>query len=199
LNTSEVDLVFAAQQLEIIEVLQEGDEVAKAQRETLERQRKELDGNQKSDEALINSLREEIEVLRLAGKELAIYEELNRLSTDATNEQRQVVEWLTAQLFDEQKAIEVLEEIGKDSFKQLENTIHDFGGNARDAIKDFVTGADTDIKRLAKSIIDTFLEIAAQQTIISPMESGFRSIISGLLGGLVGVGFGGLEGAVGNV
>ncbi|MDT0635103.1 hypothetical protein [Spectribacter hydrogenoxidans] len=172
------------------------EEAAEARRESEEALRDRIQAMEKSrrsNQGMVESLEEEIELSQLGNRERAQEIAVRRLNRDATDEQREAVRELAGRLFDlkeqSEDTAEGMSEFFAEAAREIQSSLADF------LIRPFEEGLDG----LLASFADTLQRMAAEAAAAQITDAVFGSEFgqTGDIGGLLSQGAGFLGGLFG--
>jgi len=143
--------------------------------------------------SIMDSLSNQIDMMHVGAREAAIFQAQLQLSADATDNMRQNVSKLAGELYDEQKALEDINDTAKDheeQMKRMDRAARDWGSSFADAMVD----SDSSLSDFVENALKQLQKIAIQQA-TQPIFSAFGSFMSDGLKDLFSFDGGGFTGS----
>ena len=127
-----------------------------------------------ADKKVLDGLKDQLELLKLTGRELAVQQQLRQLTADATDEQRDQVRQLTEQLYTENTAIEAqkaqaeaLKAVWEQALGRIDALFVDLWESGLQGFKDFADSLKNTFRRLLAELI----QMAVRNRIVIPIAA----------------------------
>ena len=160
---------------------------------------KAYDARMKANDGVVASLEAELSLMKLSDRERAIEINLRKLSSDATEAQRQKVRELSGEIYDQEQAAKraakaqaELAEQNRRAMQRIETAVSSSMQSAEDAFVKFARTGKLEFGDLVNSMVEQMLRLAFQRSIAPGLDSLLTSVFTDVFKAFPSFGDGGV-------